>query len=377
MWYYHTKVCSQNEVRISSTFPEAESFREGYPVYNHKLMITETLDIEQPDALIAYLRDNGHIGDDEQPIIRNLAGGVSNRTVWVERPTGEAWVLKQALAKLRVSVDWFSSPERVHHEARGLRWLAQLAPLGTITPLVFEDHTQHLLAMQAVPQPHDNWKTLLLAGQLEEDHVVQFGRLLGTIQRQAFERRDEVAPVFEDRSFFESLRLEPYYSYTASQVPAAADFLQALIAETRACRLTLAHGDYSPKNVLIYQGRLILLDHEVIHFGDPAFDLGFSLTHLLSKAHYLHPQRHAFTEAAKQYWQVYNQTIGNLDWAADLEPRAVHHTLACLLARVAGRSPLEYLDDTARLRQREAVLAIISNPPTNILDLINQFIARL
>jgi 5-methylthioribose kinase len=342
------------------------------------------LDIEQPDALIAYLRDKGRIGADEQPIIRNLAGGVSNRTVWVERPTGEAWVLKQALAKLRVSADWFSSPERVHREALGLRWLAQLAPPGTITPLVFEDHTQHLLAMQAVPQPHDNWKTLLLAGQLEEDHVIQFGRLLGTIHRQAYERRDEVAPVFEDRSFFESLRLEPYYSYTASQVPAAADFLHALIAETRVCHLTLTHGDYSPKNVLIYQGRLILLDHEVIHFGDPAFDLGFSLTHLLSKAHHLLPQRHVLTEAAKQYWQVYNQTIGDTfshlpsqERVSDLEPRVVHHTLACLLARVAGRSPLEYLDDTARLRQREAVLALLSNPPTNILDLINQFVARL
>ena len=346
--------------------------------------MTEALDIEQPDALIAYLRDKGHIEAGEQPIIRNLAGGVSNRTVWVERPTGEAWVLKQALAKLRVSVDWFSSPERVHREALGLRWLAQLAPPDTITPLVFEDHTQHLLAMQAVPQPHDNWKTLLLAGRLEEDHIIQFGRLLGTIQRQAYERRDEVAPVFEDRSFFESLRLEPYYSYTASQVPAAAGFLHTLVAETRACRLTLAHGDYSPKNVLVYQGRLILLDHEVIHFGDPAFDLGFSLTHLLSKAHHLHHQRQAFTKAAKQYWQVYNQTIGDTfshppsqGGINDLEPRAVRHTLACLLARVAGRSPLEYLDDMARLRQREAVLAIISNPPTNILDLINQFVARL
>jgi aminoglycoside phosphotransferase (APT) family kinase protein len=347
-------------------------------------MITETLDIEQPDALIAYLRDKGHIEVGEQPLIRNLAGGVSNRTVWVERATGEAWVLKQALAKLRVSVDWFSSPERVHREARGLRCLAQLAPPGTITPLVFEDHTQHLLAMQAVPQPHDNWKTLLLAGQLEEDHVVQFGRLLGTIHREAYAHQDEIAPVFEDRSFFESLRLEPYYSYTASQVPAAADFLHGLIAKTRACRLTLTHGDYSPKNVLIYQGRLILLDHEVIHFGDPTFDLGFSLTHLLSKAHHLHHQRHAFTKAAKQYWQVYHQTIGDTfsDFSSqgegsDLELRAVRHTLACLLARVAGRSPLEYLDNTARLRQREAVLALLSDPPTSILDLINQFVARL
>ncbi|MBE7551987.1 MAG: phosphotransferase [Anaerolineales bacterium] len=352
------------------------------------------LDIEQPDALLAYLREQGHISTEEQPLIRVLAGGVSNRTVWVERSTGEAWVLKQALAKLRVSVDWFSSPERVHREALGLRWLAQLAPPGAITPLVFEDHTHHLLAMQAVPHPHDNWKSLLLAGRLEENHVSQFGRLLGAIHRHAFERRQEVAPVFADRSFFESLRLEPYYSYTAGQVPAAADFLHALIEETRACRLTLVHGDYSPKNVLVQQDQLILLDHEVIHWGDPAFDLGFSLTHLLSKAHHLPQQRAAFAGAANQYWRIYTQTIGDILTPhplirhslrsaysgceqTDLEARAVRHTLACLLARVAGRSPLEYLDEAARQHQRAAVLALLSNLPANIPDLVNQFIAKL
>ena len=75
--------------------------------------MTGSLDIEQPDALLAYLREQGHIAATEQPLIRILAGGVSNRTVLVERPTGEAWVVKQALAKLRVQVDWFSSPERI------------------------------------------------------------------------------------------------------------------------------------------------------------------------------------------------------------------------------------------------------------------------
>jgi aminoglycoside phosphotransferase (APT) family kinase protein len=340
------------------------------------------LDIEQPAQLIAYLRTHGRIAPDEQPAIRILTGGVSNRTVWLERPNGEAWVLKQALAKLRVAVDWFSSPERIHREALGLTWLAQLAPPGAITPLIFEDHTHHLLVMQAVPQPHDNWKTLLLAGHLEEDHVRQFGQLLGIIHRQAFERREEVAPVFADRSFFESLRLEPYYNYTASQVPAAAEFLQRLMAETRACRLTLVHGDYSPKNVLVYKGQLILLDHEVIHWGDPAFDLGFSLTHLLSKAHHLPQQQATFAEAAIAYWQVYTETLGDSrspvsGLRSSLEARAVRHTLACLLARVAGRSPLEYLDQAARHHQREAVLALLANPPAIISELVNNFIARL
>jgi thiamine kinase-like enzyme len=333
------------------------------------------LDIEQPDALLAYLRSTERIGIDERPFIRTLSGGVSNRTVYVERSNGEAWVIKQALEKLRVQVDWFSSPERIHREALGLQWLAQLAPPGTITPLIFEDHEHHLLAMQAVPQPHSNWKTLLLEGKLDNHDVEQFARLLGTIHRNAHLQREQIAPLFDDRSFFVSLRIEPYYAYTAEQVPEAAHFLNTLIEETLTLRLTLVHGDYSPKNILVYNNRLILLDHEVIHFGDPAFDLGFSLTHLLSKAHHL--IRPDFADAARHYWSVCCQTLTDVDWINDLEARAVRHTLACLLARVAGRSPLEYLNADERARQRTVVVSLMQNPPTTIDDLSVRFIAEL
>jgi aminoglycoside phosphotransferase (APT) family kinase protein len=335
------------------------------------------LDIEDPAALLAYLRQAGHIARDETPALRTLAGGVSNRTVWVGRDSGEAWVLKQALAKLRVPVDWFSSPERVHREALALRWLPALAPTGAITPLVFEDHAAHLLAMQAVPEPHANWKTLLLAGRLESAHVAQFARLLAAIHVGAYARRAELAPIFADRTFFESLRLEPYYAYTATQAPAAAPFLDGLIAETRGQTVTIVHGDYSPKNVLVQSGRLILLDHEVIHWGDPAFDLGFSLTHLLSKANHLRAQRAAFAAAAQQYWRIYQAQSANQPWSGELEPRAVRHTLACLLARVAGRSPLEYLTPEARARQHTVVVALMAAPPHTMPDLVERFLHTL
>jgi 5-methylthioribose kinase len=339
--------------------------------------MTEELDIEQPGALLSYLRRTGRIAPDEVPHVHVLPGGVSNRTVLVEREDGESWVVKQALAKLRVKVDWFSSPERIHREAAGLRWLARIAPPGTITPLIFEDHDEHLLAMQAVPQPHENWKTLLLNGQLEDDHVAQFARLLGSIHRQGYLRRQEIEPIFADRGFFESLRLEPYYGYTATQVAPASDFLTKLIAGTLARRDTIVHGDYSPKNILVYDNRLILLDHEVIHFGDPGFDLGFSLTHLLSKAHHLSAKRSQFAAAASAYWATYHQALGDVPFAADLEPRAVRHTLGCLLARVRGRSPLEYLDETERTRQAKAVVRLMSEPPATVAALAERFVDLL
>src|SRR5690606_16707221 len=92
----------------------------------------DSLDIENPRQLLGYLRVTGRIDPHEEPRLRRLSGGVSNRTVLVERPSGEAWVLKQALDRLRVAVEWFGDPHRVHREALGMRWLSSLAPPGSV-----------------------------------------------------------------------------------------------------------------------------------------------------------------------------------------------------------------------------------------------------
>jgi 5-methylthioribose kinase len=335
------------------------------------------LDIEDFDALRSYLTRYGHIGADEAVSFRRLLGGVSNKTVRVTWADGRGWVLKQALAKLRVEVDWFSSPERIRVEAKALRWLNRLAPPGTTPVFVFDDAVNHLMAMEAIPEEHENWKSVLLAGQIVPDHFEQFGLLLGAIHRRSSESRSEVCRTFADTTYFESLRVTPYYLYAAQQTPAAASFLNALAQETLRCKESLVHGDFSPKNTLIFRGKLILLDYEVVHFGDPAFDVGFALTHLLSKAHHLHEARARLSSAAALFWRVYRKEIAASGWAGSLELRVVRHTLGCLLARVVGKSTLEYLTQKELARQRDVILLLIANPPTNVNDLIADFIGKI
>ena len=322
------------------------------------------IDIEQPGQLDRYLRETGRIPHGEPVSITVLNGGVSNRTVLVERASGDAWVLKQALEKLRVPVDWFCSPARIEREALGMQRLADLAPEGSITPLIFCDPGQNLLAMEAVPRPHENWKAMLLDGRADLDLFEQFGGLLGTIHERAAGQADTLAKEFDDRSYFEVLRLEPYYGYTAEQIPQAAPFLHSLIEETRRTRRTLVHGDYSPKNILVHANRLVLLDHEVIHWGDPAFDIGFSMAHFLSKARHLPQHRNALQEGARSYWNAY-RAIYDAGEAA-----CVRHSIACMLARVAGRSQLEYLDHIEKNNQRATALDRIVNIPRSMHDLI-------
>lgn len=332
------------------------------------------LNIEDPAQLLRYLRQNGRIDASERPRFTTLEGGVSNRTVWLRFDNRPDWVIKQALAKLRVQVDWFSAPERIEREAAGLNWLGRIIA-GNVPELVFFDRRHNILAMSAVPLPHTNWKTQLLRGETSLPLAREFGGLLAKIHNAVL-AHPAIASDFAERRFFEELRLEPYYGYTATEVPGARSFLEKLINDTRKREFALVHGDYSPKNVLISRDNLVILDFEVIHFGDPAFDIGFSLTHFLSKAHFLRAHRYSFIEMAAAYWRAYA-----LDLEAEIfkciQPAAVAHTLACLLARVAGRSPLEYFDDAHRRRQRAIVLTLMKREIDAIPELIDAFQACL
>ena len=334
------------------------------------------LDIENLEALRHYLIHQGHIQSSHGVSFERLTGGVSNRTVKVSWADGYGWILKQALPKLRVSVDWFSNPERIAVEAKALRWLNRSTPPGTTPAFIFEDAPNHVLAMEAIPEGHENWKSVLLSGRIAAEHFEQFGVLLGAVHRLSSGSED-LCREFADTSYFESLRLEPYYLYTAQQVPAAAAFLRALVQSTRQRKDCLVHGDFSPKNTLLYQGKLILLDYEVCHFGDPAFDIGFALAHFLSKAAHLPKDRAGLANATLLFVSTYRREIASLPWAARLEPRLVRHALGCSLARVAGKSLLEYLSPQERSRQQEVLLQLIVKSPASIEDLVSQFVQKI
>jgi len=86
----------------------------------------QPIDIESSSALNPYLREHHLIESDETAAVEILHGGVSNRTVLVKPLSKPAFVVKQALTKLRVAVDWYSDPGRIHREALALRALEKL-----------------------------------------------------------------------------------------------------------------------------------------------------------------------------------------------------------------------------------------------------------
>ncbi len=330
------------------------------------------LNVEDHDRLLSFLVQKGELNRDEHPICRNLVGGVSNRTVQVIRASLPNLIVKQALAKLRVEADWFSSPERIHREYAALGVFAALLP-GKVPRVHFEDNHHHIVVMEQVPEPHINWKEQMLDGSVEIGHWSSFGEMLAQVHMATHNCLSDLPTDLQDKSFFETLRLEPYYEYSGQQVPGTATFMGDLIAETRSLSISLVHGDYSPKNVLIHDNALYLLDYEVCHIGDPAFDVGFGLTHALSKAHKLPGLRQELLRGSSCFWQTYSGKGALQILGSDLEQRAVRHTLACLLARVVGRSPLEYLSRDQRFWQVEAVIEMMQRDFVTIPELIAGF----
>lgn len=331
----------------------------------------ERVDVEDAAQLDAYLEAAGLVERAARRVTEPLSGGVSNKVLLVRVEGAASIVVKQGLRKLRVAADWFSDPERVHQEATALRWLATVIP-GASPTLLHEDRANHIIAMTAVPEPHENWKTMLLAGRVDDGHITRFADLLARIHAAGLDV-GALPAEFSIRRHFRSLRLEPYYGDVSSKVPAGREFVAALLTDTERARRTVVHGDYSPKNVLVHDGELVLLDHEVMHVGDPGFDLGFALTHLLSKANHLPEHRMAFAAAGERFWREYATRMPAELGGPQEQRQAVRHLSACLLARVEGRSQLEYLTATARRAQRAASLRLIEAAPATVAEAVSIF----
>lgn len=326
-----------------------------------------TFDAERLSDLAPYLKQRSETGQAEVQELRQLSGGVSSTVIWARLSDGRQWVVKQALPRLRVRADWRADPGRAHIEALALRWFKQWLPPGATPELVFEDEANHLLCMQAIAEPGQTLKAALMQRRVEPAAFPQLGTLLGILHLTSYRKLPELTPLLGSCNYIEALRIEPYYLFTAAQLPQASPLLNDMANSMRVRRDGLVHGDFSPKNILIDQDRLVLLDHEVAHIGDRAFDVGFFMTHLVAKAIHLPELGDPLRLGLVAFWQSYARTIDPLlAGDPDLEARSCAHLICCLLARCLGRSPLEYLDSRSQRRVLELALRMAAAPPSTV-----------
>ena len=305
-----------------------------------------------PDAdIVETLRADGFLPPVAEVRLQRLTGGVSSDVYRLDGPQGPVCV-KRALAALRVAADWRAPVERSHFEVEWLR--TARAFVGEAVPdVLFEDRAASLFVMSFYdPATHSVWKTDLAAGRVDEALAAQVGEMLAKVHSGAAGSA-EIAARFQTTALFEDLRLAPFLRHCALAHPDLSSQLVELADRTAAARITLVHGDVSPKNILHGPKGPILLDAECAWYGDPAFDLAFCSAHLLLKTVWKPAHAQDFLSSAAALRNAY---FAGVDWepAADLDARAAPLTAAVLLARVDGKSPADYLqteDDRGFVRE--------------------------
>jgi aminoglycoside phosphotransferase (APT) family kinase protein len=317
-----------------------------------------------PDDVATRLRRLGLLRAGEEPVVERLTGGVSS-DIWKVTAGGRTFCVKRAMAKLAVKQDWFAPVERNRYERLWYE-VADAAVPGSAPRVLAHDDEAMFFAMDYLdPAAHRLWKAELAAGRVDVPFAAEVGRRLAGIHA-ATAGSSKIAAKFPTGAFFEALRLEPYLRATGRRHPDLAPALNALADRTAATGKALVHGDVSPKNILAGPRGPVFLDAECAWYGDPAFDLAFCLNHLLLKCLWVPPSAGAYLRSFDALAAAYRAGIA-WEEPAGLEVRAAALLPALFLARVDGKSPVEYITtEAARDRVRRVAIPFIEAPPSRL-----------
>lgn len=299
--------------------------------------------------------------------IQPLTGGVTSDIGMVTLANRKICV-KFALAQLRVKEVWQAPVHRNKTEYDWLEFAATCVPLN-VPQLFGWSEKDNGFAMEFLEGEEIYlWKGALLQAQLPQGEAAKVGKLLGRIHATS------TKPDFDQTSFhnqkdFQSLRLEPYLTFLATKHLEVADPLNALAQSLYDSPIALVHGDVSPKNILFRNGAPILLDAECATMGDPCFDVAFCLNHLILKSLHLPVIAIELQKEVGAFWAEYQNHV-IWEEKEQLEARVAALLPALMLARVDGKSPVEYLEKITQETVRQLTIPLIKNPVSSISDVI-------
>jgi aminoglycoside phosphotransferase (APT) family kinase protein len=297
---------------------------------------------------------------------RPLTGGVSS-DIWLIETPRERLCIKRALPALRVAAEWRAPIERSAYEYAWMQRVQAILP-GAVPRLLGRSADGAMFAMTFLDsRDHPLWKEVLLRGDIDADFAGAVGAALAKIH-SATAKDPAIAESFASDHIFHAIRLEPYLLATARAHPDIAPQMQSLTERTAATKRALVHGDVSPKNILMGPAGPIFLDAECAWFGDPAFDVAFCLNHLLLKCIPLPGLADALLRSFAAFALDY---LARVDWEDDeeMERRCATLLPALTLARIDGKSPVEYIvADSDKSRAREIARALIVAPCARLAD---------
>lgn len=332
------------------------------------------VEISNLNKLDQYLRDKNIVKSDEKITIDVLNGGVSGNVMKV-KTADRTMVVKQALEKLKVKDEWLSDPSRIITEKNCLEVYNNIIP-KVVPKLYFFDDANFLYGMECAPETSVMWKTDLLAKKLDFNIAVKVIMALLEVHEKT-SKDQKVKELFKDKTIFYELRIEPYFETVLKKHPKLAKSIEESIAIAMDQEVCLVHGDFSPKNILVDNKDIFILDFEVAHYGAPAFDLAFFANHFMLKAVKNKCIYEAYLSMLEFMMKIYFDK-SKLENLKDLEKDTVNMLAVLFIARVDGKSPAEYIiDESDKQLIRDFSYKVLNDDICTFEEIINLLKAQI
>jgi len=308
----------------------------------------------------------GLLNEGDDALLTPLGGGIASDIWKVDLPKRTVCI-KRALHRLKVKADWFVPIERNLYEWKYYEIAGRATP-GAAPGLVAQDREAYFFVMEYLrPEEYPLWKAQLRDGQADASFAAEVGQRLAKIHAYTAARPQMAEEFPTDRIFYAS-RMESYLEATAAVHADLRQPLFELIQTTMETKHALVHGDVSPKNILNGPRGPVMLDPECAFYGDPAFDLAFCLNHLLLKCLWNATARDGFFACFSALAEAYLDGV-NWEPVAGIEARTARLLPGLFLARIDGKSPVEYVTrEEDRNLVRHTARALIQDPVARLAD---------
>jgi 5-methylthioribose kinase len=323
-----------------------------------------------------YLRGLGRLDPDEPARLEPAGDGNIN---WVRRIRGQgpgrSWIVKQARPALERFPEYRVATERIVCEAR---YYEQTAPFDAeaVRPQVLHfDATQRVLVLEDLGAA-ERLDAALLRGADVTAELARLARFLaavhaGTGDPALCERfpNVEMQRLHGDHIFAlpyrandfpltDTLAARARELWRDAPLVARIDAAYARYLEPRGA---LVHADAQAGNVLLAERGAVLLDAEIAHVGDPAFDVGILLAHVWLPA-IARGQRAAGDALVRRTWDVYASAFAGEGRPA--YPDVARYAGIEMLRRTIGAARVTAVErDEAGLAVLDAALPLVREPP--------------
>lgn len=293
-----------------------------------------------------------------------ITDGVSSDIWYVKTEKGFEFCIKRALKKLSVKEDWFAPISRSNFEVSYFKACQNISS-KSFPKILGHDKNKYILAMEWFnPEKYILWKKKLLDISFETKEGYSISNILYK-KHSFFHNKLNYKKEFENDKTFYDIRIEPYILFTSKSYPEYANFFIDTAKSLVFNKKTLIHGDFSPKNILIGADFPIILDAETACWGDPIFDLAFCNNHMILKSILNFTYKKKYILLSKEFIETY---INRINWEEKISftDRFLKLIPLLILARLDGKSPIEYYQDKHVKKARALGLKILDNKVKNI-----------